>query len=78
MKWIKVAETSIDRTTTKEAHAMEIISLGCIVSVVTKSEGNITETSVFVPGVRIKDDTLVAIDGFSPPTDFSDMWNSDS
>ena len=65
MQWVKIAETSVDRTTTKISYALEIESLGCIVSTMIKSEGTITESSVFVPGVRIKDNDLVVIDGFA-------------
>lgn len=71
MQWVKVAETSLDRTMTKIAHALEIPSLGCIVATITKSEEQITESSVFVPGVRIQDGELTVIDGFAqfnPPS----------
>jgi len=65
MRWVEIkseikCEYSIpfDRKT----YAMEIPTLGCIVSTTT--------TTVFVPGACIKDGKLVAMDGFgnyAPP-----------
>lgn len=75
MNWIKLdAEIEDDsKIQYRETHALEIPQIGCLITITSVSHATsevdsdltiATESTVFVPGVRVRDGKLIAIDGF--------------
>ena len=70
MNWIKLDAEIEDSSKIqhRETHALEIPQIGCLITITSIShvtcEANSDLDPVFVPGVRVRDGKLVAIDGF--------------
>jgi hypothetical protein len=62
VKWTKVGDSAADGYN-RRVFATEIPRVGCIVLINSEANGGrITDHTVFVPGVQIKDKCLVPID----------------
>lgn len=71
MRWVEIiagVDTACDNYFTKNraTYALEIPAFGCLVTVTSRHEdvNQYTESTVFVPGVCIKNGALVALDGY--------------
>ena len=82
MRWIEIraeVDTACGEYVTKRraTYALEIPAFGCLVTVTSRhEEAQYTESAVFVPGVRVQDGALVALDGYgqyTPPTPSLDI-----